>query len=117
LFYILGGDARGPVVGCFTTSWFRGGAIWGGAGAGGGAAGAPHGGKLALRSAVTPSPEPFSNVALSFGEDVTAIGLTWFAAAHPYLALGMAIILVGTVVLVIRWVWRALKRSFRVPVL
>jgi hypothetical protein len=73
---------------------------------------AAHGGKLALRSAVTPSPEPFSNVALSFGEDVVAIGLTWFATAHPYVALGMAIILVATVALVIRWVWRAWKRRF-----
>ena len=70
---------------------------------------AAHGGKLALRSAVTPSPEPFSNVALSVGEDVVAIGLTWFATEHPYLALGIATMLVGAVVLVIRWVWRALK--------
>src|ERR1700741_1431921 len=30
---------------------------------------AAHGGKTALRAAVTPSPEPFSNMALSFGED------------------------------------------------
>jgi len=68
-----------------------------------------HSGKLALRSAVTSSPEPFSNVALSLGEDVLAIGLTWFATEYPYLALGIAIILVGSVALVIRWVWRALK--------
>lgn len=76
---------------------------------------AAHGGKLAMRSAVTTSPEPFSNVALSLGEDVVAIGLTWFAAEHPYLALGMALALVATVAIVIRWVWRALKTYFRRP--
>lgn len=74
---------------------------------------AAHGGKLALRTTVTPSPEPVSNVALSLGEDVVAIGLTWFATEHPYLALGVALILVATVAVVIRWVWRALKKAFR----
>ncbi len=74
---------------------------------------AAHSGKLALRTAVTPSPEPFSNVALSLGEDVVAIGLTWFATEHPYVALGMAMILVATVVLVIRWGWRTLSTALR----
>lgn len=78
--------------------------------AGAGIALAAHGGKLAMRGAVTPSPEPFSNIVLSLGEDVLAIGLTWFATAHPYLAAGLALALVLTVALVIRWVWRALKR-------
>jgi hypothetical protein len=73
---------------------------------------AAHGGKLALRGAVTPSPEPFSNVALSLGEDVVAIGLTWFATEHPYLAVGIATMLVALVAFLIRWVWRALKRAF-----
>src|ERR1051326_8397694 len=45
-----------------------------------------HGSKIAVRTAVTPSPEPVSNVVLSLGEDVTAIGLTWFATKHPILA-------------------------------
>jgi len=40
-----------------------------------------HGGKTAARAAVTPSPEPFSNISLSLGEDVLAIGLTWLNAA------------------------------------
>jgi len=34
---------------------------------------AAHGGKTAARAAVTPSPEPFSNVTLSLGEDAFAI--------------------------------------------
>src|SRR5580700_8697046 len=38
-----------------------------------------HGGKTAVRAAVTPSPEPFSNIALSLGEDGLAIFLTWLS--------------------------------------
>src|SRR5436853_6128457 len=45
-----------------------------------------HGGKTAARIAVTPSPEPLSNVSLSLGEDVLAIGLTCLATRHPYAA-------------------------------
>jgi hypothetical protein len=37
---------------------------------GGALALAAHSGKIALRTAVTPSPEPVSNAALSFGEDL-----------------------------------------------
>src|SRR6185312_7032659 len=39
---------------------------------------ATHSSKTALRAAVTPSPEPVSNIALSSAEDVVAVGLTWF---------------------------------------
>ena len=35
---------------------------------------------------MTASPEPFSNAALSLGEDGLAIFLTWFATRHPYSA-------------------------------
>src|SRR5579864_8146021 len=47
---------------------------------------ASHGGKTAVRAAITPSPEPLSNIGLSFGEDALAIALTWFATTHPYWA-------------------------------
>jgi hypothetical protein len=73
---------------------------------------AAHGGKFAVRAAVTPSPEPVSNTALSVGEDVVAIGLTWFATTHPYVAAGIAIVLVVLTVLAIRWVIRAIRRLF-----
>ena len=74
---------------------------------------AAHGGKTAVRAAVTPSPEPFSNMSLSMGEDVLAIGLTWLATRHPYAAGSIAIVLVLMIVLLIRWVWRALRAVFR----
>jgi hypothetical protein len=74
---------------------------------------AAHGGKFAVRAAVTPSPEPISNAGLSMGEDVIAIALTWFATTHPYIAATIALVLVVFTVLAIRWVVRGLKRLFR----
>jgi len=72
-----------------------------------------HGGKTAARAAVTPSPEPFSNISLSLGEDVLAISLTWLATTHPYMAGTLALILLAVVVLMIRLVIRAVRALFR----
>lgn len=72
-----------------------------------------HGGKTAARAAVTPSPEPFSNISLSLGEDVVAIGLTWLATRHPYLAGVLALILIAIIFVMIRLVIRALRALFR----
>lgn len=74
---------------------------------------AAHGGKTAVRAAVTPSPEPFSNITLSLGEDVLAIGLTWLATRHPYVAGILAAILVAIIVILARWVIRAVRALFR----
>jgi hypothetical protein len=73
---------------------------------------AAHGGKTAVRAAVTPSPEPFSNIGLSLGEDALAISLTWLATVHPYLAGGFAAMLVLAIIFLIRWVWRAFRALF-----
>jgi hypothetical protein len=72
-----------------------------------------HSGKTAARAAVTPSPEPFSNIGLSVGEDILAIALTWLATRHPYAAGALATIFVVIIVLMIRWVIRAMRALFR----
>jgi hypothetical protein len=74
---------------------------------------AAHSGKTALRVGVTPSPEPFSNIALSASEDVLAIALTWLATKHPYAAATLAIILLVILILAIRWIWRMLQKMYR----
>jgi len=81
--------------------------------AGGVIALAAHGGKTAARAAVTPSPEPVSNISLSMGEDVLAIFLIWFATQHPVLASLIVMALLVVIVVVIRWVVRALRSLFR----
>jgi hypothetical protein len=74
---------------------------------------AAHSGKTAARAAVTPSPEPLSNAALSTGEDAIAIALTWFATRHPWIAGTLALIGVVILVFMIRWIVRALRSLFR----
>jgi hypothetical protein len=81
--------------------------------AGGGVALAASGAKLALRSTVTASPEPFSNVGLSLIEDLAAIGLTWFAVEHPYVAATLVLVLVALTIIMIRWVLLAVRAFFR----
>lgn len=73
---------------------------------------ASHSGKIAVRAAITPSPEPFSNIALSAGEDVAAVSLTWFATKHPVIASAIALLGVVLVILFLRFVARSLRRLF-----
>jgi hypothetical protein len=81
--------------------------------AGGAIALAAHGGKTAVRAAVTPSPEPVSNISLSMGEDALAIFLTWFVTQHPMLASLIVIVFLVVIVLATRWVLRAIGSLFR----
>lgn len=72
------------------------------AAAGGLSALASHAVKAGLRAAVNTSPEPASNVAVSVAEDVTVAGLISLAVMAPWVAAGIAAILLGTgIVLVV----------------
>jgi hypothetical protein len=74
---------------------------------------AAHGGKLGLRTAVTPSPEPFSNIGLSVGEDVAAISLTWLATQHPLITAAIVVVLLVFIVLTAKFIIRACFRAWR----
>jgi hypothetical protein len=74
---------------------------------------AAHGGKTAVRAAVTPSPEPFSNISLSLTEDVLAVGLTWLATRHPYVAASITLAFLIVIILLARLVVRAFRSLFR----
>ncbi len=79
---------------------------------GGAIAFAAHGGKTAARVAVTTSPEPFSNAALSLAEDAFAIFLTWFATRHPFIAAAIVTVCLVVIALLVRLVIRALRVLF-----
>ena len=77
---------------------------------GGGAALMGHAAKAGSRAVVNASPEPFSNVVVSTGEDVTTTGLIIAAIASPVLAIIIAIgVAVGSVALIVT-VRRLLKK-------
>lgn len=74
---------------------------------------AAHGGRVAARAAVTHSPEPFSNIALSLGEDGLVVLLTTLVTRYPYLSASLVILLLLLIATTIRWVLRAMRRLFR----
>jgi hypothetical protein len=71
-----------------------------------------HGGKMAARVAVTPSPEPFSNITLSVGEDALAILMAWLAGRHPYWAAAIATVLLASIFVLAKAVLRAVRAVF-----
>ena len=79
---------------------------------GGGAAFFAHAGKAGARTLVNASPEPFSNVVVSTGEDVATAGLLALAIANPIAAALIALILVILSLWLVIAARRALKRLF-----
>ena len=77
---------------------------------GGGAAFLAHAGKAGARTLVNASPEPFSNIAVSTGEDVATAGLIGLAIANPIAAAVIAVILVGLSLCLVITARRALRR-------
>jgi len=73
---------------------------------------AAHSGKTAARAAVSHSPEPFSNIALSLGEDGLVVFLMWFATRHAYVAAGIAVAGLIVIAAMIRAVARAMRNLF-----
>jgi len=79
---------------------------------GGSVAMTTHLGKAGTRAVANTSPEPFSNWALSLGEDALAIGLTYVAIQHPLLALAIAICLLIAIIAFAAVLIRAARRRF-----
>src|ERR1700723_3085864 len=86
---------------------------WGAALLAGGVALTSHGTKASARAAANTSPEPFSNWALSFGEDVLAVWLTWMATAHPIATTVIVVGLLAFSVFLLFHLFRFLRRAVR----
>jgi hypothetical protein len=83
--------------------------------AGAGIAMVAHSSKTAVRAAVTPSPEPVSNIVLSTGEDLLAVGVTWLATKHPLLGAGTACGFLLLAVITVRWLARFIRKMWNKP--
>jgi hypothetical protein len=79
----------------------------------GGVALTSHGTKASTRAAANTSPEPFSNWALSFGEDVLAVWLTWMATVHPAATIVVASLLTALAIFTLYHLFRFLRRSLQ----
>ncbi len=79
---------------------------------GGGASLMTHGAKAGTRAMVNTSPEPFSNVVVSTGEDVATGGLLLLALANPIAAVVIAMLILAATILSLVLIRRALGRVF-----
>jgi hypothetical protein len=77
---------------------------------GGAIAAGSHVTKAGTRVAANTSPEPFSNWVLSFLGDGFVIGITLIALNYPLIALGVSVTILVLMVLVIRSIWKWLRR-------
>ena len=79
---------------------------------GGSLAAGSHFAKSGSRALINASPEPFSNWAASFGEDLLVGTLLWLAFAHPVAALVGVALLTACMLWLIPKVWRAVRAIF-----
>jgi len=78
----------------------------------GGVALTAHGTKASARAAVNAVPEPFSNWVLSFGEDLLAVWLTWFATAHPVASIVLVVALLAFCFYLLYHLFRFVRATF-----
>ena len=74
--------------------------------------------KAGTRAMINASPEPFTNIATSFGEDVVVLSGLWLMFAHPWLMLALLLLLVVAAAWLLPKLWRgivALVRGFSLP--
>ena len=77
---------------------------------GGSVTAATHFSKAGARAAVNTSPEPVSNLALSFGEDALVVGGGWLALAYPGLFLAALAVFLTLALLLVGLLLRGFRR-------
>ena len=68
--------------------------------------------KATTRAAINTSPEPFSNVGASLLEDGLVPLSLWLAVAHPFVFVGVLLLVLVVSVYLIRLCWRFLRQLF-----
>ena len=79
---------------------------------GGSLAAGAHLTKSGTRALVNTSPEPFSNIGLSFGEDLLVPGGLALAVLHPYVFFGLLAVLIALAIWLLPKIWRFIQRLF-----
>jgi hypothetical protein len=80
---------------------------------GGSLAAGSHLTKTGGRAVINTSPEPFSNWAASFGEELAVGTVLWLAFAHPIVALVVLAVLVALMIWLIPKLWRFIRALLR----
>ena len=79
---------------------------------GGGAAFVAHAGKAGARTLINASPEPFTNWALSLGEDAFVVGLGLLTLKYPAAAAVVVLVCLAVIVSFSVWIVRLVRRRF-----
>src|SRR5262249_25477394 len=79
---------------------------------GGTLAASTHFSKAGTRVIANASPEPFTNWALSFAEDIFVVGLGFVALKYPVVAGAVVIVGVAVIAAFAHWIFRALRSRF-----
>lgn len=79
---------------------------------GGGASLAAHAGKAGARGVVNASPEPVSNMAVSTAEDLATAGLLYVTYEYPWVAAGIAVVLLSVAIGLLWLARRVIGRLF-----
>lgn len=80
---------------------------------GGTLAAGTHFTKAGARAMINTSPEPFSNIAASFGEDLVTLTWLWLIFSHPWLMLGLLLLMVALIAWLLPKLWRGVARFVR----
>jgi hypothetical protein len=80
---------------------------------GGTLAAGTHFTKAGARAMINASPEPFTNIAASFGEDFVVLTGLWLMFAHPLLMLAVLVLLVVLIVWLLPILWRGIAGAIR----
>ena len=80
---------------------------------GGASALASHLVKAGTRVAVNTSPEPFTNILVSIGEDLVVIAVVGFAVSYPLIAASVAAVLLVVGVILLWISWTLVRRGWR----
>jgi hypothetical protein len=80
---------------------------------GGTLAAGTHFTKAGTRAMINASPEPFTNIAASFGEDVVVLTGLWLMFAHPWLMLALLLILAALIIWLLPILWRGIAGVVR----
>ncbi len=73
---------------------------------------ASHGVKAGLRLGINASPEPFTNIVASVGEDFAVAAVTALALQQPELAAAIALILLACGIALVIFVWTRIRRAW-----
>ncbi len=77
----------------------------------GGAALTTHSAKASTRLLINHSPEPFSNVAMSFTEDIAVAGGAFLVLMKPAIALGVFSVIIVVIWMIFPRIWRVIRTS------